>query len=228
MPYGERTNNPDVDAVMLTAHDKFQDILDEARKGDSIFHAGNVIHVEDIVQEESTYAQIELPLEDDKYDRDYQETGIMRSSCTDELFEKAKETITHEVVIAIQEEKTVEITEFRKKEIAAKVEKKIAEDKDLGEVYKENENPLSVWMEQKVEKTHREVIEKFIPIPKIKITDEGVEEYCFVDFDLDLTVFKHVPIENEMLIQNLEDMSDKERIKGMRLILKDTIPKKRY
>ncbi len=214
LPYGERTNNPDVDAVMLTAHDKFQDILDEARKGDSIFHAGNVIHVEDIVQEESTYAQIELPLEDDKYDRDYQETGIMRSSCTDELFEKAKETITHEVVIAIQEEKTVEITEFRKKEIAAKVEKKIAEDKDLGEVYKENENPLSVWMEQKVEKTHREVIEKFIPIPKIKITDEGVEEYCFVDFDLDLTVFKHVPIENEMLIQNLEDMSDKERIKG--------------
>ena len=172
LPYGGRTNNPDVDAVMLTAHDKFQDILEEARKGDSIFHAGNVIRVEDIVQEESAYTQIELPLDDDKHEKDYRETGITRSSQNDEFFEKAKENITHEVVSAIQEEKTVEVTDSRKKEIAAKVEKKITENKDLGEIYKENENPLSVCMEQKIEKTHREVIEKYIPIPKIKISDE--------------------------------------------------------
>ena len=43
LPYGERTGDKDVDAVMLTAHDKFQDILAEAQKGDSIFKAGNVI-----------------------------------------------------------------------------------------------------------------------------------------------------------------------------------------
>lgn len=226
LPYGKRTNNPDVDAVMLTAHDKFRDILEEARKGDSIFHAGNVIRVEDIVQEESTYTQIEVPLDDNEHEKDYQETGITRSSQTDELFEKAKKTITSEVVSAIQEEKTVEVTDYRKKEIVAKVEKTIEEDKDLGKIYKENENPLAVWIEQKIEKTHREVIDKFIPIPKIKITDEGVEEYCFVDFDLDLTVFKHVPIENEMLIQNLDDMSDKERIKGDVIDFEGYNPKK--
>jgi len=144
LPYGERTNNPDVDAVMLTAHDKFQDILEEARKGDSIFHAGNVIRVEDIMQEESAYTQIELPMEDDKHEKDYEETGIVRSFQTDEIFEKAKENITQEVVSAIQEEKTTEVPNFRKKEIAAKVEKKIIEDKDLGEINRENENPLSV------------------------------------------------------------------------------------
>lgn len=32
---------------MLTAHDKFQDILAEAQKGDSIFKAGNVIQAEE-------------------------------------------------------------------------------------------------------------------------------------------------------------------------------------
>lgn len=105
LPYGKRTGNSDVDAVMLTAHDKFQDILEEARKGDSIFHAGNVIRVEDIVQEESTYTQIELPLDDDEHEKDYQETGITRSFQTDKFFEKAKETITSEVVSTIQEEK---------------------------------------------------------------------------------------------------------------------------
>jgi type III restriction enzyme len=226
LPYGERTNNPDVDAVMLTAHDKFQDILEEARKGDSIFHAGNVIHAEDIGKEKSAYTQMELPLENDKHEKDYEETGIARSAQTDELFEKVKEDITQEVVTAIQEGKSVEVTDSQKREIAVRIEKKITEDKDLGEIYKENENPLSVWMEQKIEKTHRKVVEKFISIPKIKITDEGVEEYRFVDFDLDLSVFKHVPIQNEMLIQNLEDMSDRERIKGDAIDFEGYNPKK--
>ena len=47
LPYGERTGDRDVDAVMLTAHDKFNDILVEAQKGDSIFKAGNVIKAEE-------------------------------------------------------------------------------------------------------------------------------------------------------------------------------------
>lgn len=43
---------------------------------------------------------------------------------------------------------------------------------------------------------------------------DGIEEYVFVDFNLDLSDFNHVPIRNELLIQNLEDMSDRQRIKG--------------
>ena len=46
LPYGKRTGNEIVDAVYLTAHDKFQDIINEAQKGDSIFKAGNIIKVE--------------------------------------------------------------------------------------------------------------------------------------------------------------------------------------
>ena len=37
LPYGKRTGDKVVDAVMLTAHDKFEEILTEAQKGDSIF-----------------------------------------------------------------------------------------------------------------------------------------------------------------------------------------------
>ena len=61
LPYGERTGDSDVDAVMLTAHDKFQDILAEAQKGDSIFKAGNVIKAEDLDEpEEITSAQFDV------------------------------------------------------------------------------------------------------------------------------------------------------------------------
>lgn len=60
LPYGERTGDRDVDAVMLTAHDKFNDILAEAQKGDSIFKAGNVIKAEEIKPEEVVYTQLTI------------------------------------------------------------------------------------------------------------------------------------------------------------------------
>lgn len=33
-----------------------------------------------------------------------------------------------------------------------------------------------------------------------------------MDFDIDLSEFSHEPLTNEMLIQNLEDQSDQERV----------------
>lgn len=76
------------------------------------------------------------------------------------------------------------------------------------------------------EETHRAAQSGFIPIPRIKITDDGVEEYVFTDFDLDLTEFTHVPIKNELLIQNLEDMQDRQRIKGDAIDFEGYNPKK--
>ena len=36
LPYGRRTGNPDVDRLTIVAHDKFQEIVDYARREDSI------------------------------------------------------------------------------------------------------------------------------------------------------------------------------------------------
>ena len=91
---------------------------------------------------------------------------------------------------------------------------KLEENQDRGKIFKNNENPFLTWLEEEAEQTYTTIIGKFIPIPRIRVTDAGVEEYIFVDFDLDLSVFTHMPIKNELLIQNLEDMSDRERIKG--------------
>ncbi len=51
LPYGTRTGVKEIDSVMLTAHSKFDEILKEAQKGDSIFKEGNVIKVEEIEKE---------------------------------------------------------------------------------------------------------------------------------------------------------------------------------
>ena len=227
LPYGERTGDRDVDAVMLTAHDKFNDILAEAQRGDSIFKAGNVIKAEEIVPEQVTYTQVTLNTEPSVVREEaYAYTNLPRSEQTDAVFKKAEELIKQEVSHSIQSTPEHTVTAQTAKKIAEKVAEHISNDKYLGDVFKENEMPLAAWLLHQTEQTHVAAKAKFIPIPRIKITDAGVEEYVFVDFDLDLTEFNHVPIRNELLIQNLEDLSDRQRIKGDAIDFEGYNPKK--
>ncbi len=227
LPYGARTGERDVDAVMLTAHDKFSDIIDEAQKGDSIFKTGNVIQAEDIQEEEITYTQLSFKTDPDKeLEKAYEETQIEKTEKNAALIKKATSLIKEKVSQHIQKTPAHTVTSAQVKEIAAAVSQKLSDDKDLGEAFHENENPLMAWLNQQTEQTHREAVEKFIPIPRIKVTDEGVEEYVFVDFDIDITEFSHVPIKNELLVQNLEDMQDRQRMKGGVIDFEGYNPKK--
>ena len=227
LPYGERTGDKDVDAVMLTAHDKFADIIAEAQKGDSIFKAGNVIKAEEIVPEQVTYTQLTIEVEADKaLETAYQQTGIQKTDTADALLQKATELIKEAVTTHIQTSPEHSVTPEQAQQIVAEVSEKVSEDRDLGDVFRENEMPIAAWMLHQTTETHRAAQAKFIPIPRIKVTDAGVEEYVFVDFVLDMSEFTHAPIKNELLIQNLEDMQDRRRIKGDAIDFEGYNPKK--
>ena len=60
LPYGERTGDKDIDSVMLTAHDKFKEIIEEAQKGDSIFNKGNIIKAEELEKEKIIFTRLPL------------------------------------------------------------------------------------------------------------------------------------------------------------------------
>ena len=227
LPYGERTGDKDVDAVMLTAHDKFADILEEAKKGDSIFKAGNVIKAENIEPEEAEDAQLSLDISEDKTLRSaYEQTGIQKTEQTDELIKKVNQKVQDKVQRHIRENHAAKLTTEQAAQIAESVGAELAEDADLGDVFKDNRDPLLAWTRQQAEETHRTAISKFIPIPRIKVTDAGVEEYIFVDFDIDLSEFNHVPVKNELLIVNLESQEDRNRIEGDHIDFDGYNPKK--
>lgn len=225
LPYGKRTGNEIVDAVYLTAHDKFQDIINEAQKGDSIFKAGNIIKVNEI-EENLSSSQLSLDLEPHEERERAYTYGISKTEKSDKLIDTAISFVREEVVQEINSSKQLEISKEQKKNIAEKVASKIKKDNDLSEVFNENENPLLHWLDNVVEKTHYTAKEKFIPIPRLKVTDEGVVEYGFVDFDLDLSEFNHLPIKNNIIIQNLEDLSDLQRIDGDAIDFDGYNPKK--
>ena len=212
LPYGSRTGDSIVDAVYLTAHDKFQEIVEEAQRGDSIFKAGNIITVDEIETNSST-TQISLELEKDTIrDSAYKSLNLERTDSVDEMIDKSSELIQKELAKEIQQSKTIDVTIDQKKNAVSRVKETVKEDKDLGEIFRENEEPFSHWFDEIVEEVHQKVISKYIPIPKIKVTDAGVEEYGFTEFDIDLKHFNHTPIRNEVILQNLEDLSDIQRI----------------
>lgn len=216
LPYGERTGDKEIDSVMLTAHDKFKDILAEAQKGDSIFKAGNVIKVEEIEPEEVAVPQLAFEWEkepDEVLTSAYEATGVERSEQADTALQAIQETVKKEVYQAIQTAPTHTVTPTAVKEIAKKAVSAVTENTDLAQTFHKNSIPAIIrWTEEHTEKVHRAAEKKFIPIPQIRITDAGAEEYVFMDFHIDLSEFSHEPLTNEMLIQNLEDQSDQERV----------------
>jgi possible type III restriction protein res subunit len=228
LPFGKRVGVKTIDAVMLTAHDKFDDLLTEANKGDSLFKAGNIIQVESI--EKMYVEQTTLDLNTDTHElleKTYQETSLIRSDEMDTLITKTKEWIDKKVVSTIQETKNNgEAFNHYKKAIIEGITEQLRTDDDLGKLYKKNQDPFSDWIVQEVVATYREATQKFIPIPQIRITDSGVEEYVFVDFNLDLTQFNHTPIQNDLIQQSLIDGQDKivEHTEG--IIFNEINPKK--
>lgn len=229
LPYGERTGDRDVDAVMLTAHDKFNDILAEAQKGDSIFKAGNIIKAEELDEpEEIVYTQLLLePPPERDLAHAYTQTGLSESAENTALLQALKASLQEETEAYIsQAASPVAPTAQEKQKIVQAAAEKVKEDQDLGKTFKDNENPFLAWLDEEAEHIYRTTMEKYIPIPRIRVTDAGVEEYIFTDFDLNLAEFTHTPIKNELLIQNLEDMNDRQRIKGDAIDFEGYNPKK--
>ena len=215
LPYGERTGDKDIDAVMLTAHDKFNDILEEAKKGDSIFRAGNVIKAEEIVPPKTEFTQLAIETEPDNVlEEAYNQTHIERTAETDKLIRKAQSVIHSTVRQHLRKTGSGQMNQEQVAAVVEEVAAAVEQEEDLGETFQNNKEPLTAWLREKTLQVHRTIVSKYIPIPRIKITDAGVEEYVFVDFDLDLTGFTHVPIRNDLLQVSLKDESDRALIQG--------------
>ena len=211
LPYGERTGDKEIDSVVLTAHDKFQEILEEAQKGDSIFKLGNVIKIEEIEDEKETFSQIaiEYPINDELNNSIF----VEEESAKYELTNKINELLTKNIEEQIYNQKSDNFTEEIEEQIRQDIEEEIKKDDDLGKIYEENKNPIEYWLKQNIKRTHEKAVDKFILIPKIK-TEREEGEYYFDDFNLDTSKFNQKPIDNKILLQNLIDASEVEMING--------------
>lgn len=212
LPYGERVGNDVVDRVVLTAHDKFDEIVREAMTGDSIFKAGNVIKAEELRPTEVFIAQPLFELNHDELIDGAEQKGLIINDDSSQMIKTTYDEIISALhnIMAVNSKKGTKISETQIRTTVNDV----LDNKDLGEEYHDNKDLLKNFMFEEVTVVSNKIESNYIAIPKIKVTDEGVQDYYFEDFDLDLSIFNHVPVENNIIIQSLIDPSDRERIEG--------------
>ena len=162
-----------------------------------------MINIEDLEKTVSPQLTFAIPSEDN--DEAYECTQLPQTPEMDNTFDKLRDSIQRNVEDGLQDGKTLE-----------DISEEVLEDaKDLGQIYEDNANPLNSWIRSNTERTYEAARKHFIPIPQIKVTATGIEDYGFDDFDLEMSAFNHVPIgDDKIIIQNLIDAGDRQFIRG--------------
>src|SRR5690625_2079218 len=223
LPFGKLTGEQLLDAVTLTAHDKFEEIINEAQREDSIFKADGVIYAE--YQKELKKVPVYQQLFTDNKQRDWvlKETGLDYNNKEHKnLYDNIENTIASKTRELIKEDVKVDKEE---------VKKKIEEDPNVR--YKENTD-VQMLIDKMFDASDigeiiiEESSNRTMFIPRLKTEFMGEEKYIIRDFDLDLSDMVYVPIAQDVIIKSMLDSRDKEIvIKGDAISLDTYNPGKR-
>lgn len=214
LPYGRRTGTPTVDRLTIVAHDRFQDIVDEAKKGGYSF---NEIRIGEDIPDMPKQSVVVAPVLESIL-------GLINTTQHSEMPEDAgrKEKIIEPAPIYRTPE------DLRVANITLAAIRKITRDPKLvpGTSALSNENVLrqiKAEVEEKLSSpqmvmystvnedalacTVSEVVKAYvahtIAIPRIIVHPTGEVRAGFHSFDLDLSSFRLQPVAQEILIQHL-------------------------
>jgi len=206
LPYGKRTGNAAVDRLTIVAHDKFQEIVDEANRGDSILVTGVVIG-KDIPEKKSKVVEV-VP-------KAVQVITGQTGTGSDTTKQKPLFTDKREVEVATT---TLDIIkqEFERlprssdlnspevrKELVAKVKEKIKVPQAQLEGMEDKLEDKRV--EEVIAKTTETYVAMTIDIPRITLVPTGDRTCGYKDFALDTGSINQQPMANNILIQTLRE-----------------------
>ncbi len=203
LPYGKRVadpSNPEVDMLTIVAHDKFQEIVDEAKNPNSILKAGvRVVFIpEEKLEVKQLTPKIDVMLGVSKADEN--------APATKPLFEKPEEMEVAKAAAAII--KTYENLPSMgglskpdvQKQIVAKIEVQMTPaQKEL------ISTKAKVDIAKVVATTTAKFLELTIQIPRIVVVPTGPVKVTYKDFMLDAAGLHVQPVDNDILMQSLQD-----------------------
>lgn len=217
LPYGKRTGNKDVDSLIITAHDKFEEIIKEAADPNSLLKAGNIIYAEDIEKAESVAV---TPNYKTSVQASIYDLGVELEQTEENLSIEERTVIAD----AVKKASDVLIDTYRrtgKESISSLSTEQIVDNAvnnvDLAEIVKNRtdfEDIIRRFTGKEIEK-QRDIIEReTMAIPQIKIMRDMKSDYHFEPFELDYSDMNYYPIDNQILIQSLIDSKDNTVING--------------
>jgi type III restriction enzyme len=208
LPYGKRTGVSAVDRLSIVAHDRFQEIIDEANKPDSAIRLEKVI--------------IEPPGQYHKLATVVSQAGVL-AQIGGQSLESSSSTITQSgtptapPVFSTEAEKNVAKAAYKiittyeqlpsssqllekqiQKEIIARVKEEVAPAQGELPGVADQVDVAAV-----VAKTTQLVVQDTIDIPRILVVPKGEVTSGFDSFALDASSIHYQPVERDILIQHL-------------------------
>jgi len=213
LPYGKLTGNEAVDRLTIVAHDKFQEIVDHAKSGESILVNGIKIGT-DIPDKKSQVVEVSPNvLTSLTGGAEYTQVSVggeQAGPATQQrsLFKKDSEIkVATATVRLIQSglRKVSQSADLTKPEVQAAIAEQIHRELTPAQASLEGmeETPSLEEVRQTVERTTQKIVEMTIDIPRITVVPSGEVTTGYKDFDLDASAVNYQPIEDAIRIQEL-------------------------
>jgi len=210
LPYGKRTGVTAVDRLNIVAHDKFQEIIDEANRPDSAIRLQAVVLDETELGQKTVTVISQTNLATTLGIKPQQVTGSTTVAGQDRtpVFTKPEEQkvakMAWEVIRMLENQPQLlpNVSHLRRPEIQAAIVKAV----------EEQYQPVQMEMEGVAEKpdiaavvasTVEQVTEQTINIPRILVVPKGEVKSGFKPFTLSLETLKYPAVSDELWIQHL-------------------------
>ena len=204
LPYGRRTGNDKVDKLTIIAHDKFQQILEEANKPDSIIKQRNIIEIDPSAFEGTKEVVIARSAFEEKIEEEKKIVAAMPES-----HEKEKARFAIEIRKAIYEtipqvnHAVKSVSELKTQEIRDVVVSRVKETL----LSAPQQHLFAADMVKEIEAAYDVTVNEFIlntiEIPRIVIQPTDEVDSGFNDFDLDVKSLNYSPVSEEIMVQFL-------------------------
>lgn len=223
LPYGKRMGVAVVDRLTIVAHDKFDAIINEANKPDSIIRSvirigkdinlvgKKAVTVTNTAIEQMIGRPISQPVPGQQFELGIQPKPVLST--------REEQAIVNLIVEAIKEsERRVTAVPNLEALIKPDVQERIA--KQVTEAYETTYRPVQAEFTETsakpdiaaiVKDSLKRYLDMNIGIPRISVRPKGVVRTGFKDFELDVSAINQQPVDQNILIQHLRT-SDRERI----------------
>lgn len=204
LPYGRRTGVKAVDRLTIVAHDKFQEIVDEARRGESVIQM-EVLYIGRDVPEMRQETVALKTVVDEMFAEPTPPAAGEQTPVAARVFESPAERQTARAVL--DELRRLEKFKYAgslgepevKRQLAARVRERLATDQlGLGDAIEGND------VERIVDRVTEIVRDRTIHIPRVIVVPTEAVATGFREFDLDVSGLRLQPVDSAILLQQLQ------------------------
>ena len=217
LPFGKRTGDKAADRLTIVAHDKFQEIVDEANRPDSALKIVPVYIGKDIAVEPKRAVTVAPALEtalfgdqnDDVQAREIQTDADEKPSLPTQqkiIFENPLDREIAQTTLEIirKYERLKSSEELKTPEIQAEIIREVKETLPVPAQTSFAELEDKPKFAEIVEKVTEKFIEMTIDIPKIIVVPKGESIWNYQEFELDTSNINLQPVSQDILLQNLQ------------------------